>query len=64
MKLLDVRHELGNLANILQGEADLMWRGKTSFAETRALLIDTVKRLKSAMAMLEDGRAEEGNEPL
>jgi hypothetical protein len=45
VRLNILRYELGAIAAILSGEAELMWRGKTNFEETRGVLTDTAQRL-------------------
>ena len=45
-------HELGALAAILDGEAELMWRGKANFEETRGVLTDTAQRLTNLRDIL------------
>jgi hypothetical protein len=47
-----LRHELGAIAAILNGEAELMWRGKATFQETREVLIDTARRLTNLRGVI------------
>jgi hypothetical protein len=52
IKLNILLHELGAVAAILGGEAELMWRGKANFEETRGVLIDIAQRLTNLRDIL------------
>jgi len=54
IRLNILRHELGAIAAILQGEAELMWRGKKNFKETRGVLTDTAQRLTNLRDVIGD----------